>query len=217
MEDILILNKFIYGADLFGTVVFAIAGVIAAAERRLDIFGVIVVGSVTAIGGGTLRDLILGNTPVFWIKNNLYIYLTIAASISTFILERKFIIPRRTLLVADAIGLAVFSVIGSGVAIHLGYTNIVAVITGIMSGVFGGIIRDMLVAQTPLIFHKEIYATASLAGSSFYVVANNYFPENQVIITIIAMSIVLALRLSAIYYKLQLPVFMNLDIKNSQR
>lgn len=213
MEDIVLLNRFIYGADLFGTLVFAIAGVIAAAERRLDLFGVIVVGSVTAIGGGTLRDLILGNTPVFWIKNNLYIYITIAASIGTFILERRFIIPRRSLLVADAIGLAVFTVIGASVAINAGYPNIVAVITGIMSGVFGGIIRDMLTAKTPLIFQKEIYATASLAGSSFYVVTLNYFPSNQILITIFAMIIVLVLRLSAIYYNLQLPVFLSLDNK----
>lgn len=213
MEDIVLLNKFIYGADLFGTLVFAIAGVIAAAERRLDLFGVIVVGSVTAIGGGTLRDLIIGNTPVFWIKNNLYIYLTVFASVATFIIERKYKIQRTVLLVADAIGLAVFTVIGASVAINAGFANIVAVITGIMSGVFGGIIRDMLTAQTPLIFQKEIYATASLVGSSFYVIAFNNFPKFQIIITAIAMIIVLVLRLSAIYLNLQLPVFLSLDDK----
>ena len=211
------LPLFIFSLDLFGTVVFAIAGVLAAAERRLDLFGVVVVGTVTAIGGGTLRDLILGRLPVFWVQDTLYIWLTFITSLVVFALARRMVMPRRVLLVADALGLAVFTVIGASIALSLDHPPVIAVVTGVMTGVFGGIVRDVLTAVKPLIFHKEIYATAAMAGAFVYVNLSWFLPSSwETFNTLLAMAVVLGLRLSAIHWHLHLPVFLMIEKDRGQ-
>lgn len=207
------LPQLIFYLDLFGTVVFAITGVLAAAERRLDLFGVIVVGTVTAIGGGTIRDLILGRTPVFWVHNTLYIWLTIGASVLTFVYARwSSRLPHRMLLIADALGLAVFTVIGAQVAMNLGHPPIISVVTGVMTGVFGGIVRDVLTAEKPLIFQKEIYATAAMLGAVVFVNLSWFLPDSWTTFNnVAAMLVVLAMRLSAIRWHLHLPVFLTIE------
>ncbi|SFX49287.1 trimeric intracellular cation channel family protein [Marinospirillum alkaliphilum] len=212
------LPLFILTLDLFGTVVFAMAGVLAAAERRLDLFGVIVVGTVTAIGGGTLRDLILGRLPVFWVQDNLYIWITVTTSVVVFALARKIRFPHMALQVADAIGLSVFTIIGANVALNLGHPPLIAVVTGVMTGVFGGIVRDVLTAVKPMIFEKEIYATAVMAGAFVYVNLNWFLPSSwETFNTLVSMAVVLGLRLAAIRWGLHLPVFLAIEDQQNKK
>lgn len=160
-------------AELIGTVVFAISGVIAVAERRLDWFGAIVVGVVTAIGGGTMRGLILGDTPVFWIEDEKYLASAVMGSILAIPLVLRFGRNHRrfeeSLQLADALGLALFAIVSADITLSLGFNGTTAVVCGILSGVGGGVIRDLLAGQTPLIMRSDIYATAALAGTTLYV------------------------------------------------
>lgn len=186
-----------YILDLFGVAVFAITGALVAREKRMDIFGVIVVALVTAIGGGTLRDMILGRTPVFWVNDPTYIIVGTLVAILTIPIALLNLLPRRPLLIADAFGLAVFTVIGTQTALDFGVTEFIAILLGVMSSVTGGIIRDVLSNQIPLILRKEIYATASLCGAVVYIIFQHdatFAP----IATISGMIVTLALRLAAI-------------------
>lgn len=200
---------FIYYLDIFGTIIFAITGVLAASEKRLDLFGVIVVGMVTAIGGGTIRDLVLGRAPVFWVSETQYIWVIVATTVMTFIAARFHPFPHRTLQVADAIGLGVFTVIGAQVSLNLEHPPVIAVMMGVMTGVFGGVVRDVLTGEIPMIFQKEIYATAAMAGAVVFVNLRWFLPPGtEAFSAIVTMSAVIGLRLAAIYWNLQLPVFL---------
>jgi uncharacterized membrane protein YeiH len=196
----------IYFLDLFGVAVFAVTGSLAAGKKQMDLFGVVVLALATALGGGTLRDLILGAHPVFWISDTTYIFVGTAVAISVFVLARFLRPPARTLKFADAFGLAVFTVIGTQKAISLGVPGSIAVIMGVMTGVAGGIIRDMLSGEIPLVLKAEIYATASLCGAVVFAVLTNHFPDVPYP-TPVAISVVLSLRLAAIHWKISLPVF----------
>jgi uncharacterized membrane protein YeiH len=195
----------IYFLDLLGTVVFAITGLLAASRKQLDLFGAIVIAMVTAIGGGTLRDLIL-DVPVFWTQQTIYIYVIVASALFMFVYVRYYQPPMRLLLVLDALGLAVFTVIGAQKAFELGFSDPIVIMFGIMTGVVGGVIRDVLVGEVPLIFRKEIYATASFAGASVLVLGFTYLPSKELAI-FVAMLVVFGLRLLAIHKNYTLPVF----------
>ena len=194
----------LYCFDLFGTCVFAISGALAAGQKRMDIFGAVVLGTVTAVGGGSLRD-ILSNQNVFWIINPTYLYITIIVSMITYFSARKFSIPKSVLLVSDAIGLAVFTVIGVSKALNFSSSFCVVIIMGIMTGVVGGMIRDILSTKIPLVLRKEIYATAALLGAIVYVVL--YMSQiPQFLCIIIGAMITLVFRLAAIFLNWSLPV-----------
>lgn len=195
----------LYALDLFGTAVFAIAGALAAGRKQMDLFGVTVLSVVTALGGGTLRDLIL-NVPVGWTLDNTYIYVACIASIATFYSARVRRIPSQVLLYSDALGLAVFTVLGAHKALELGFSPTIAIIMGVMTGAFGGMIRDVLAGEMPLILRKEIYASASLAGALVYVLTDLYFGMQwwNVVATLL---IILIIRVASIRYQLELPVF----------
>lgn len=197
----------LYLLDLFGVVVFAITGALAAGRKHLDLFGVVVLALVTALGGGTLRDLILGIRPVFWIADPHYIYVASAAALATFCFNRR--LPpssRRLLKTADAAGLAVFTVIGCQRAMTLATPAVIAVLMGVMTGVVGGMIRDILSGEIPLILRKEIYATAAIAGAAVYVIIIR-FTGQQAIATVFCIAVILTLRIAAIHWQLSLPVF----------
>jgi uncharacterized membrane protein YeiH len=196
----------IYLFDLFGVAVFAVTGSLAAGEKHMDLFGVVVLALATALGGGTLRDLILGAYPVFWISDPLYIFVGTAAAISIFVLARFVRPPAKALKFVDAFGLAIFTVIGTEKALSLGVPGSISVIMGVMTGVAGGIIRDMLSGEIPLVLKAEIYATASLCGAIIFVVLTSQFPSMPLSAPA-AITAVLALRLAAIHWKLSLPVF----------
>ena len=158
----------IYMCDLFGVAVFAMSGALAARQLRMDPFGAIILGSVTAVGGGTLRDLLLGYS-VFWIAENSYIYVIMISALLTMIWPLKRGWPYRIMTLADAFGLALFTVLGMERALQAEVSPLIAVIMGVMTGVAGGIIRDLLSGQIPLILRREIYATASLAGALTFI------------------------------------------------
>lgn len=159
------MTNFLYVLDLIGVAVFAFSGVLSAKTMKLDVFGVVVVATITAIGGGTVRDTLLGRTPVFWIQDDTYLFVAISTAIISFYILRKREPMQRLLLIFDALGLAVFTVIGVDVARSVGVSPLVAIIMGVMTGTFGGIIRDLLFSRVPLILRREIYATAALIGA----------------------------------------------------
>lgn len=197
----------IYQLDLIGTAVFATAGVLSAGGKRMDLFGVVVVAMVSALGGGTLRDVILDANPVFWVNDPLYLYVAGLAALVTFYAATHVNrIPPAIFLVADAMGLAVFTIIGAHKALDFGAPYIVVVIMGIMTGVAGGIMRDMLCAEIPLVLRREIYATACLVGGVLFVILAHFNVPQSLLIPLPAAA-VLAVRLAAIYWQLSLPVF----------
>ena len=199
-------STLIQGLDLFGVAVFAISGSLAAGRKRMDLFGVLVLALVTALGGGTLRDLLLGITPVFWVDDLSYLLVVAIASVGTFIAVRALPIPRRVLLVFDAFGLAVFTMIGAEVALAHTGSGVLAVVMGMMTGVVGGMLRDVLSAEVPLVLRKEIYAIASLCGAVVYVVMSELNAADAASITVSIIA-TLAIRLAAIRWGLSLPVF----------
>lgn len=194
----------LYILDLCGIIVFAITGSLVAHKKQLDVFGVVVIAFVTAVGGGTLRDVILGNTPVFWIQDPLYVLFTLIGVVLTVLLVRFRLLPRRPLLLADAFGLALFTVIGTQAALDSNVHPLIAVMMGMISSVAGGMIRDVLSDEIPLVLRKEIYATASLCGSVVYIALVQFGFETLAII--VAMAIILGLRLTAIWYGWSLPI-----------
>ena len=198
--------KIIYGFDLFGVAVFAVSGSLAAGRKQMDVFGVVVLGLVTALGGGTLRDTLLDAGPVFWIDDRVYLLVAVTAALLTFTSVRIIRVPLRGLLIFDAIGLAVFMAIGT--AKTLAVTNLpsISMIMGVMTGVAGGMIRDVLSAEVPLILRKEVYATAALCGSLVYVVMNRLdLPDTACLL--LSATVTLLIRLAAIHYNFALPVF----------
>jgi uncharacterized membrane protein YeiH len=197
----------LYLVDLFGTAVFAISGVILAGRLRMDPFGVMVLGSVTAIGGGTIRDMALGATPVFWITDTTYIWVIIVTCIATMMLVRH---PRRlpwyVLPVSDAIGLAVFVGIGVEKALIFQDSYLIAVIMGVLTGCGGGIIRDVLAREVPMVLRREVYATACIIGGAFHVGAlmMGASTGSAFLCCVVA---TLVIRLGAIRWHLSLPTF----------
>jgi uncharacterized membrane protein YeiH len=201
------MNELLYWLDLFGVVVFALSGALMAGRYKLDPFGVVVLATVTAVGGGTIRDTILGALPVFWVAQPIYLLIILVTALLTIIIVRRpKLIPRRFLHVADAFGLALFAVLGTEKALSLGVPISVAIMMGMISGVAGGMIRDVLCNVIPLILRQEIYATAALLGGGLFALLVHIEVAREVA-TVVAISAALALRLAAIYWKISLPAF----------
>ncbi len=197
-----------YALEHFGVAVAAITGVLAGRGKRVDLFGVLVLAVVTAFGGGSIRDLCLGSTPVFWIEDPWFVLNAVAAGLATFFLARVHPLSGTTLQVADAFALALFTMVGARKGLFLGTSSTIAVAMGVITGVAGGMIRDVLTGEIPLVFRQQIYlyATASLIGAVAFVLLNLWRPDyhmNLVIGTVIT----LALRLGAIRWKVTLPEF----------
>jgi uncharacterized membrane protein YeiH len=203
-----------YAFQHFGVVVGAISGVLAASGKRIDLFGVIVLGLVAALGGGTLRDVVLGPDPalgcsaVFWIRDSSYVVTGMAASIVMFFIARRWLMPHKLLAVADAFVLAAFTILGASKALVFQVGGVNAVVLGVMTGVAGGILRDVLVGEIPIVFRPEtyFYATAAFAGATAFVLLQGWLPGNPAG-GLIGAGITLALRFVAIQWKLSLPVF----------
>jgi uncharacterized membrane protein YeiH len=160
--------------DLVGTFVFAISGALAAANKRFDFMGVCIIAFVTALGGGTLRDLLIGAKPVGWMENKWYLLTVLLGVLITFLLYKRLQHLRKTLFLFDAVGLGIFSIAGLEKALSFGIDPFYALICGMMTATMGGMLRDVLCNEIPLIFRKEIYATAGLIGASFYLLLD-YF------------------------------------------
>lgn len=200
------MDFMMYILDLVGTAIFAITGAFAAGRKRMDIFGVVVLGYVTALGGGTLRDVILGNHPVFWISDTNYLTVAAIAAIGTFVFVRRWRLPMIVLMYADAAGLAVFTVIGFQKGFHTTGVYHIAIVMGVTTGVVGGIIRDVLSGEIPLILRREIYASASLCGAVLLALMSYLqFPSHLTVpFTVL---IILVIRLAALHWNLSLPLF----------
>lgn len=167
----------IYCIDLFGTLVFAISGVLVAVEKKFDLVGAIIIGIVTAVGGGTLRDMMIGETPVGWMKDLNYLYVILAAIPLCFFFQKSIQKLRKGIFLFDTIGIGLFTILGLQKTLGVGLSPIIAVMMGIVSAVFGGVIRDVLTNEIPLIFRKEIYASACLVGGLVFLGLEYIFPE----------------------------------------
>lgn len=197
-------DMFLFVIEVIGTIAFAISGIRLAAYKNFDLFGAYTVGLVTAIGGGTLRDLLL-DIPVFWMQTWLYLAVT-GISLLTVILFRKVLVSHNKMLfIFDTIGLALFVVIGIQKTLAVGYPMWVAIVMGMITGSFGGVIRDILINEEPLFFRKDIYATACLAGGFAYWLIG-YATPDPIVGQITCAFTVIVLRMLAIRYNLSLPV-----------
>lgn len=194
----------IYLLDLVGTFVFAISGIRLAARTDMDIFGASVVGFVTAIGGGTVRDLLLDSHPITWMGDMTYPLVILAAVPFTFVMGKKLKSFSKTLFIFDTIGIAMFTIIGMEKALSFGLNAFIAGMMGMISAVVGGVTRDVLCREVPLIFRKEIYATACLLGAVvFYLGLELNLPDN--LNYLLTTAVIITIRTVSIRYNLSLP------------
>ncbi len=194
----------LYLLDLIGTVAFAASGAWAGVRRGMDLFGVLVLGMVTAIGGGTLRDLLLGDLPPFCLRNEIYLWLPALVALLVFISHRFLPKIEHPLLYLDAVGLGTFVVIGTGKAIAFQTGPFGAVLMGVMTGTAGGVIRDILSNEVPLIMRREIYASACVIGGVLLVLLQWLPVPNDLALLLAAASVIL-LRILAIHFNWSLP------------
>ncbi|MFT6333382.1 MAG: putative membrane protein YeiH [Saprospiraceae bacterium] len=163
------MQDWIYFIDILGTFVFAISGVLTAIDKKFDIVGSIIIGIVTAVGGGTLRDLLIGETPVGWMKDLNYLYAILIAVIISYTFKKYILRLRRSMFFFDTLGIGMFTILGLQKTLDVGLSVHIALMMGIVSAAFGGVIRDVLTNIIPLIFRREIYATACLFGGLVFI------------------------------------------------
>ena len=204
---------FFMALDFIGTIAFAFSGALTAMHKKLDIFGIFIIGFVTAIGGGTLRDILIGNTPVIWMEQTYYIYLIGMAVILAILFRRYLVHLSRSLFLFDTIGLGIFTIIGVEAGIRAELDPIICIALGAMTGCFGGVMRDTLCNMVPVIFLKEIYATASIAGGILFIILYNA-GMNSDVIYIATAGLIIVIRLLVVRYKVSLPSFYVVE-KNS--
>lgn len=191
--------------DLLGTVAFAISGALAAMNRKLDLFGIFIIALVTAIGGGTLRDILIGATPT-WMVNTIYVYLIGVVTILAIIFRNKIYYLKTSLFLFDTIGLGVFTITGVEIGLQNDLDPIICITLGAMTGTFGGVLRDILVAEIPVIFRKEIYATASIMGGLTFLLLLE-IGVNTEIIYLVTSLIIIVIRLLVVKYQISLPSY----------
>jgi uncharacterized membrane protein YeiH len=197
----------LYAFDLLGVAVFAISGALAAGRKGLDLIGVIVLALVTAIGGGTIRDLLLDRNPIFWLADPAYLVVIVGAALGTVVFVKYRSAPEQALLVADALGLALFSVAGAQIAETAGVPALGGIALGTITGAAGGVVRDVLRAEVPLVFRPgTLYASAAIAGTAVYFALKALHVERTTA-TVAGMTVVAGVRLASIWWRLQLPVF----------
>ena len=193
--------------ELLGVAVFAASGALVAGRKRLDLLGVVVIAAVTAIGGGTIRDVLLDRHPIFWIADPVHLYVILGAAAVTILYTRRFRPPDRMLLIADAIGLALFTISGAQIAERAGLSGIAVVLMGTLTGSAGGVIRDVLTAEIPMILRRgQIYATAAIAGAAIYL-ALQRAGLDQSVAGLVGMVVIACIRFAAIVWRITLPVF----------
>ncbi|WP_299252355.1 trimeric intracellular cation channel family protein [uncultured Lacinutrix sp.] len=193
-----------YIIDILGTLAFSISGVLIALNKRMDAFGVLIIAFVTAVGGGTLRDVLIGDTPVSWMKDMTFAYVVLISTILAVIFKSKIDYLRKSLFLFDTIGIGLYTVVGIEKGINAGLHPIICIALGTMSACFGGVIRDILCNEIPVIFRKEVYATACILGGIVYFIIKR-LPIEGNLVFIIAGLVVITVRILAVKFKLRLP------------
>lgn len=194
-----------FAFDMIGTIAFAIAGALVGVQKRLDIFGVVILALTTAVGGGIVRDVVISNTPPMAFRNHIYITISVISAIAVMLIYKPLTKYNMTIQVCDAIGLGAFAVAGANMAIDFGYNNFLTVtFLAVVTGVGGGVIRDIFVQEIPGVFCKEIYAVAALAGAMCFYFVYPYVQQDMAMY--ICFSVTTALRLIALKYNWHLPV-----------
>lgn len=199
--------------DVLGTSAFAISGALSAMNRKLDVFGIFIIAFVTAIGGGTLRDILVGNTPISWMKDPSNMFLIGLITILTIIFRNKINYLKKSLFLFDTIGLGICTIIGVEAGIDTHLHPIICITLGTMTGCFGGVIRDILCNEIPVIFRKEIYATASLAGGVCFMILH-YFQLPNILLYSSTIGLIITIRTLVVIYHIQLPLFNIHENKN---
>ena len=193
-----------YTIDILGTIAFAISGVLVAMSKKMDLFGILIIGFVTAIGGGTLRDLLIGETPVNWMQDITFTYVIIASAVFAMVFKNKINYLRTSLFLFDTIGIALYTLIGIEKGINVNLHPVICVALGTITASFGGVIRDVLCNEIPVIFRKEIYATACVLGGVTYFLLSELPIKNDYVF-VIAGVVVIVIRLLAVKFKIALP------------
>lgn len=190
--------------DIIGTMAFAMSGALTAMNKKMDPFGVFIIAFVTAVGGGTLRDILIGRTPVGWMLDLKYVYVIIIGFIMAIIFRKKFDRLRTSLFLFDTIGLGVFTLIGLEKGINIGLHPVICVALGTMTACFGGVIRDILCTEIPVIFRREIYATICILGGIIFFILREFNLENDVLYLGTSL-VIISVRLMAVKFKWYLP------------
>jgi uncharacterized membrane protein YeiH len=198
------LDSYIHLIEILGTFSFAVSGASVAIQKRLDVFGIIIIAFVTSIGGGTLRDMMIGNTPVEWLRDATTINVIVASTIGTILFGKYINKLNISLFLFDSLGLGLFTFIGIQKGIETNFSPGVCVALGMLSGCFGGVIRDTLLNEIPLVFRKEIYASTCILGGFLYFLLTYIGLENR-IAQIIGIITIVLLRIVVVRFNLSLP------------
>ena len=193
-----------YTIDILGTIAFAISGVLVAMNKKMDPFGILIIAFVTAVGGGTLRDILIGQTPVGWMKDMTFTYVILGSAVFAVLARNKINYLRTSLFLFDTIGIGLYTVIGVEKGLSADLHPIICIALGTISACFGGVIRDILCNEIPVIFRKEIYATACILGGLSYFLIRK-LPIESDFVFIISGAIVILVRLLAVKFKIALP------------
>jgi len=199
--------------DILGTVAFAISGALVAMNKRMDPFGVLIIAFVTAVGGGTLRDVMIGIEPVSWMKNMTFVYVIMASASFAVLFRKRINYLRKSLFLFDTIGIALYTVVGIETGLIAGLHPLICIAMGTMTACFGGVLRDILCNEIPVIFRKEIYATACIFGGLTYFLLLQFFEERHILFVIVGV-VVISIRLIAVRYKISLPSLYREEDKN---
>ncbi len=192
--------------DILGIMAFSISGALSAMNRRLDFFGIFIIAFVTSTGGGTLRDILIGNTPVSWMQNTFNMYLIGGVTFIAIIFRNKLDYLKKSVFLFDTIGLGIYTIMGVEAGINAGLAPIFSIALGTITGCFGGVIRDILCNEIPVIFRKEIYATISIAGGICFMIMYT-FQVNNTVNYIITSLFIIIIRLLVVTFKVSLPIF----------
>ncbi|WP_425237846.1 trimeric intracellular cation channel family protein [Ulvibacterium sp.] len=195
---------FYYIIDILGTIAFAISGVLVAMEKKLDLFGVCIIAFVTAVGGGTLRDMLIGDTPVMWMRSSDYVITILGSVVFAILFVNQLKYLRRTLFLFDTIGIGLFTMVGIEKGISADLMPVMCIFLGTITASFGGVIRDILCNEIPVIFRKEVYATACVFGGISYFLLIK-LPWAGAFSYVTAILIIIIIRLLAVRFKIALP------------
>ncbi len=196
--------NFIEIIDLLGTIAFAVSGALAAFSKKLDPFGIVIIAFVTAAGGGTLRDILIGVEPVSWMRNMNLVYTILICVLITFFFRKRLLKLRKTLFLFDAIGIGLYTVVGLEMGLTAGLHPLICITLGCITACFGGVLRDILINEIPVIFRKNIYATACILGGGVYFILVEFKVRNEIVFPVAAITVI-AVRVLAVIFKIKLP------------